>query len=181
MTSPVIFSEEEIQARVRIIAAQINQDFRGEQIVLVGLLNGCVLFLADLAREIERGRSAYEGVRSCTIEFMRVSSYDEAQESRGRVNIEMDVQKSPKGKHVIIVDEVAETLLTTRFVVQHLRMKSPASVRVCVLITKPDRHKCAEVKLDYVGFSQRRLPFLKGYGMDDGGVQRGLPYIAACE
>lgn len=181
MSDRILFTEVQIQERVKALAQEISNDFRGKHIVLVGLFRGCFLLFADLSREIERIRTQGTGVASCCVDLLVVSSYDAARESRGRVQIKMDLQDDPKDKDVIIVDEVAETLYTIRSVVQHLRAKDPASLQVCVLVAKPDQFRCHEVPLRYVGFSQRGLPFLKGYGMDDDGKERGLPYVAACE
>lgn len=181
MADVIIFSEQDIRDRVAVLAELVSAHFRDQEIVLVGLLNGCAMFTTDLAREIERVRLKGSGVKACYMDFMRVSSYGDAKETTGRVQVQMDMQKSPEGKHVILVDDVAETCLTLEFVLAHIRAKKPLSVRVCVLVSKPDRHKCTDVSLDYIGFAQEQLPFLKGYGMDEEGRDRALPYIAACE
>ncbi len=177
----VVFHEDAIHERVVAIAEQISKDFAGQEIVLVGLLNGCILFLADLAREIERIRLRGEGVASCIIDFMRLSSYGKGKTSSGQAEIQADMQRSPEGRVIIVVDEVAETLNTTHLVVEHIRARDPKEVRVCVMVDKTDLHKRDDVELHYVGFSQRNLPFLEGYGMDDKQAKRGLPHIARCD
>jgi hypoxanthine phosphoribosyltransferase len=181
MLRNIIFSEEQIRDRVRAVAREVSNDFVGKDIVLVGLLNGAVHFLSDLNREIERIRLTGEGVASCVIDFMRVGSYGGDRESSGRVKLEMDMQRSPSGKNVIVVDEIAETLHTTEFVASHIAHKGPVSLRTCVLISKPDAvGRRRDIPLHYVGFDQTDLPFLKGYGLDDDQCERGLPFIQEC-
>lgn len=171
----VLFTEEQIQEKVKTLAEEIVQKYGRATIVLVGLLKGGAWLLTDLSRAIERRR---EGGLLC-LDFMRLSSYpDDERQSSGQVRMEMDTQYSVQGKHVIIVDDVAETCQTVAEGKRYLLTKGPASVEICVLVNK-DCPRLATVNLDYVGFDH--VPgnlFLGGYGMNDNeGGLRGLPYI----
>ena len=168
----VLFTERRIQERVRELGVQISADYDGKEIVLVGLLKGACVFLVDLGRVIETiGR-----VDACRMEFLGVESYGEGR-IPGDIRIDLDVRRSLRHQHVIVVDDVADTLRTFKTVVRHIKEKRPKSVRTCVLIEKPDKHK-VRVKLDYVGFSRPNLGFIYGYGMDLEGRFRFLPFIA---
>ncbi|MEK7614825.1 MAG: phosphoribosyltransferase family protein [Patescibacteria group bacterium] len=171
----------EIKAAVDRIARQICREFHGQDIVLVGLLRGGFMFLTDLAVAIETQEmqdSDYH-VRTCAVEFMKVSSYGDGRES-GVVKIDLDLQSSVEGKIVILVDDVADTLKTLESVLRHVAEKKPRTIRIAVMISKPDKHQRTLV-LDYVGFERVNAGFLFGYGMDLAGAHRGLPYIAVAE
>lgn len=164
----VLFTEEEIKAMVERLADAIARDYEGEELVLVILLKGGAWFGIDLSRALER-RSSRGKVY---IEFMRVSSYGDQRESSGDVKIEMDVQRSIRGRHVLVIDDVADTRFTLVKVREHLLIKEPRSLRVCLAFDKTRKCQRPDVSLDYVGFTNVE-GFLVGYGLDDQGACRG--------
>ena len=175
MKPNVIFDRAQIQHRVAQLADHISRDYRGRDIVLVGLLKGCVPFIADLGAQLEFIKESGDGVGDVYLDYMIVSSYHDKHEP-GALRLERDIEFPVKGMHVIVVDDVADTCNTLAWVVNHLGKKEPASLRLCVCVSKPDKHR-HEVQLDYVGFSQAGLPFLAGYGMDDAKKYRLMPDI----
>lgn len=178
MAHRILLNELQISQAVRQIAVQISKDFEGQEVVLVCVLKGAFIFAADLMRDIER-LSGDGGVASCRIEFMRTSSYGDAQ-TPGEVKIELDVGHSLRGLNVIIVEDVADTLHTLAHLLAHLRAKGPKDLRTAVLLTKPHNHQRTDVVIDYVGI-MGGVGFVVGYGMDEVGARRGLPYIAVIE
>ncbi len=175
MGRTILFSEPEIQDRVRELAVQISHDYRGQDVVLVGLLKGAFMFLRDLGVALERIKETGEGVHDIYIEFLSIGSYGDGQQS-GALELKMDTRRPVGNAHVIIVEDVADTCKTLSWVSAHLQKQEPATLRICVLVAKPDRHE-AVVRLHYVGFSQANLPFLGGYGLDVEGADRCIPYI----
>lgn len=175
----VLFDESRIAQAVATVAREISEDFRGQDILLVIVLKGAFVFGADLVRAIERIAAQNEGVASCRVEFMRTSSYEDAQEP-GEVRILLDVDRSLRDQNVILVDDVGDTMHTFSHLIAHLRTKGPKVLRTAVLLTKPHRHQ-RDVVLDYVGIVGTGVGFVVGYGMDDQGTKRGLPYIGEVE
>ncbi len=166
----ILLTEEQIQLRVKEIAEAINQDFPNheEPLLLVGVLKGATLFLADLVRHI---------ARPVEFDFVAISSYGAATKSSGEVRILKDLDAAVAGKHVIIVEDILDTGLTLRFsyLIESLKARHAASVSVCVLLDKPSRRR-VEVPVDYRGF-EIEDKFVIGYGMDFGEYYRNLPYI----
>ncbi|MEW6065673.1 hypoxanthine phosphoribosyltransferase [Desulforamulus profundi] len=163
----ILLDENHINERVRQLGQQITQDYQGESILMVGILKGAMIFLADLVRHIEV---------TTFFDFMAVSSYGAGTISSGVVRILKDLDKSIEGKHVIIVEDIVDTGLTLRYMVENMKSRGPASLKICTLLDKPDRRK-VEVPIDYNGFS---IPdeFVVGYGLDYNERYRNLPYIA---
>ena len=159
-------SRRRIASVVKRLARQIEADYPGELPLLVGILNGSFVFMADLVRELRR---------EAEIEFMRISSYGSGASSSGLVKLRMGVSDRVRGRHVLIVEDIVDTGLTTSYAARYLRRRGAASVKVCTLLDKPSRRKVA-VSPDYVGFS---VPdrFLVGYGLDYDGRFRSLPGI----
>lgn len=174
--SEVLFDEARIAQAVQEVAQAISNDFRRQDILLVVILKGAFVFAADLVRAIEGIAAQGTGVASCRVEFMRTSSYGDAQEP-GEVKIELDVSRSLREQNVIIVDDVGDTLHTLAHLIAHLQTKGPKTLRTAVLLTKPHRHERTDVEIDYVGIVGDGVGFVVGYGMDNQGLQRGLPYI----
>lgn len=168
--SEVLFSEETIQRRVRELADAIQKDHpdTGRPLVLVGVLKGAVLFLADLVRSIQR---------PVEFDFVAISSYGAATRTSGEVRVLKDLDAPVAGKDVVIVEDILDTGLTLRFsyLIESLKARRAASVRVCVLLDKPSRRR-VEVPVDYRGFEIEDR-FVVGYGMDFGERYRNLPYI----
>ncbi len=161
----VFLSEDKIQSRVRELAAQINRDFAGQEVVLVCVLNGSFIFCADLVRHI---------TVPAQIEMVSLSSY-EGTESTGQVSFRLDVKQSLVGKNVILVEDIVDTGLTISFLLKHFKLKNVKSLKLCSLLLKRARLK-TEVAVDYLGFDIEDK-FVIGYGLDYDGRYRELPYI----
>ncbi|WP_333473061.1 hypoxanthine phosphoribosyltransferase [Crassaminicella thermophila] len=164
----VLFSREDIQKRVEELGKQIAKDYKGKKILAVSLLKGSFIFAADLVREIDA---------PVRVEFMATSSYGHGEESSGKVNILYDLNVDLTGYDVLVIDDIADTGLTMKFVLEHLKTKNPASIKCCVLLDKPSRRK-TELEADYVGFT---IPdkFIVGYGLNYGDYYRNVPYVFA--
>ena len=166
----VIVSQEEIEKRVKALGDQITEDYKNsEQLLLLGLLRGSVVFLTDLMRQIKR---------PITMDFMSVSSYNKS-ESSGFVRIDSDHKTNIRGWDVILIDDIVDSGYTIRTVRKLLLDREPRSLKVCALLDKPDRHK-VKIDIDYLGFS---IPdyFVVGYGLDYDEKGRNLPYIASID
>lgn len=166
-----LIPEDTLQNRVRELGAQITQDYQGvRNLLLICILKGGVLFLADLMRHIHVPHS---------IEFMAISSYgDGVRESTGRVRIDMDLYQDIAGKHVLIVEDIIDSGHTMQYITNMLSTRNPASVRICTLLNKPSRRQ-VDIQLDYVGFD---IPdkFVFGYGLDLDELYRNLPFVGVC-
>jgi hypoxanthine phosphoribosyltransferase len=162
----VLITEEEIQAAAQRLAAQIDADYAGEEIVFVGLLKGSVQFMADLLKHVQS---------KCRIDFMCVSSYGSGTKSTGRVNIIKDLSEPINDKNVVIVEDIIDSGHTLSFINKYFAAKQAKSVRICTLLNKPSRRE-VEIDVDYVGFE---VPdeFVVGYGLDYQEYYRNLPYI----
>ncbi|HUG95457.1 MAG TPA: hypoxanthine phosphoribosyltransferase [Pleomorphomonadaceae bacterium] len=162
----VLLTEEQIQARVAELGTQLNADYAGLEPVLISVLKGSIVFLADLVRSMELPLS---------IDIMEVSSYGAATETSGQVRILKDLSNPIEGRHVIVVEDIIDTGLTLNYLLRYLREKGPASLRICCLLDKPAR-RLTEIPIDYVGFT---IPdrFVVGYGLDYGERYRNLPYV----
>jgi hypoxanthine phosphoribosyltransferase len=162
----ILLSEEEIAERVRQLGAQLGADYAGRDPVLVSVLKGSIIFLADLIRAMEM---------SVSLDLMEVSSYGASTETSGQVRILKDLSKPIEGRDVIVVEDIIDTGLTLNYLLKYLHDKGPASVRICCLLDKPAR-RLAEIPIDYRGFT---IPdrFVIGYGLDYDERYRNLPYI----
>ena len=162
----VLLSGEQIQARVAELGAKLAADYAGRDPVLVSVLKGSIIFLADLVRAMPIPLS---------IDLMEVSSYGAATESSGQVRIIKDLSTSIAGREVVVVEDIIDTGLTLNYLLRYLHDKGPASIRICCLLDKPAR-RLAEIEIDYRGFT---IPdrFVIGYGLDYGERYRNLPYI----
>ena len=168
--SEVMIEEEALKQRVRELAKEIEKDYQGKDLVAVGILKGALLFLADLVKKVDL---------PLTYDFMDVSSYGANTESSGEVRILKDLSMKIKDKDVLIVEDIIDTGYTLAFLLDTLRARKPASIRICCLLDKKDRRK-VEVPVDYVGFE---IPdeFAVGYGLDYAERYRNLPYIGVLE
>ncbi|NCF26478.1 MAG: hypoxanthine phosphoribosyltransferase [Gammaproteobacteria bacterium] len=169
MDLEVLISEAEIQRRVRELAAEISRDYaQADELILVGVLKGAFIFLADLSRCLTIPRS---------IEFMAVSSYDNGDQESSAVRLVMDLRKNIEGKHVLVVEDIVDTGRTLNFLGELLAARKPESVKTCALVRKPDRAR-VETEIDYLGFE---IPdaWVVGYGLDYDEQNRTLPYIAS--
>lgn len=164
----ILFTEEQIAQRVAEMGAQIKNDYEGKDLLLVGVLKGCYVFLADLARHIDL---------DCEIVFLTASSYGFNSVSGGRVNIGESIDFSVSSKHVIIVEDILDTGVTLTALNALIANHKPASLKTCTLLDKPDRREMP-FAADYVGF---KCPneFVVGYGLDYAERYRNLPYVGA--
>jgi hypoxanthine phosphoribosyltransferase len=161
----LLFSQQEIAAEVRRLAEEINRDYHDREILLVGVLKGSFLFVADLARLISR---------PVQVDFVRLSSYNSGTEPQA-VELRKDLEMSIKGREVIIVEDIIDSGHTLEFLYHRLLRREPRSLRVCTLIDKTGR-RATEMKADYVGFAMRD-GFIVGYGLDLDEGMRNLPDI----
>lgn len=164
----VLLTEEEITTRVKELGKEISRDYQGKDLLLVGILKGAVIFMAELCKNIDL---------PITIDFMAVSSYGNSSRSTGEVKIVKDLDFSVEGKDVLIVEDIIDTGLTLAYLTDNLRKRGANSVRIVTLLDKPDRRNI-EVKVDYLGFS---IPdeFVIGYGLDYAELYRNLPFVAS--
>jgi len=166
----ILISEEKIAERVKELAKQISRDYQGKTVHLVCVLKGAYTFLADLARAMEI---------PVTLDFLAVSSYGKGTSTTGQVQVTKDLDTSLEGMDVLIVEDIADTGLTLRYLYNMLKARNPSSLKVVALLSKPSR-RTVEVPVDYVGFE---IPdrFVVGYGLDVDQRYRNLPYIAAVD
>ncbi|WP_413781252.1 hypoxanthine phosphoribosyltransferase [Anaeroselena agilis] len=162
----VLVSAEALAARTREMGAAISADYADKDILMVGVLRGAVIFMADLARAISR---------PVTIDFMAVSSYGASTSSSGVVRIVKDLDEDVAGRHLLIVEDIIDSGLTLKYLYDNLQSRKPASVRICTLLNKPSRRK-VDVPVDYNGFT---IPddFVVGYGLDYAEKYRNLPFV----
>ena len=162
----ILITSEEIGARVRELGQQITNDYAGQEILMIGVLRGAVIFMADLARSIKRPMD---------IDFMAITSYGLSTNSSGVVRIIKDLDEVVEGRHILIIEDIIDSGLTLNYLVDNIKSRKPASVRICTLLSKPDRRK-VNVTVDYNGFI---IPdhFVVGYGLDYAWKYRNLPFI----
>ncbi len=163
----VILTEEQIRAKVADLAEAVSREYAGKRLLIVGVLNGAIVFVADLLRAL---------TVPAELDFVGVSSYGGSTVSCGEVELTKDVAGSLEGKHVLVVDDIVDTGRTVAALVACLKAKNPDSVRVCTLLDKPSR-RAVDFRPDLVGFT---IPdkFVVGYGLDFAQAYRGLPYVA---
>jgi hypoxanthine phosphoribosyltransferase len=166
----VLVEADELQQRVRELGAEISQDYRDRDLLLIGVLKGAVFFLSDLMRAIDV---------PCEVDFMAVASYGSATDSSGVVRILKDLDVPIEGRNVLIVEDIVDSGLTLQYLLRNLGARNPASLEVCALLTKPERRK-VELPTRYVGFE---IPnrFAIGYGLDHVERYRNLPFVAALD
>ncbi len=162
----VLFTAEELKARVAQLGAEITRDYRGKDLVLVGILRGAYIFMSELARQIDL---------PCEADFMSVSSYGSGTTSTGQVRIIKDLSEPVEGKDLLLVEDILDTGNTLYYLREMLAARRPASISVCALLDKPER-RVKDIKADYMGFT---IPdaFVVGYGLDYAEHYRNLPYI----
>ncbi len=162
----ILVTQEEIQAMVGELAARIDRDYAGRDLLLVGVLKGAVMIMADLARALRT---------PATMDWMAVSSYGSGTKSSGVVRILKDLDTDIVGRHVLVVEDIIDSGLTLSWLLANLSSRQPASVEVCALLRKPDAAK-VDLRVRYVGFD---IPneFVVGYGLDYGERYRNLPFV----
>lgn len=162
----VLYTEEQLRDRVREVGQQIAADYAGREPMLISVLRGSYIFMADLTRAIDL---------NVTVDFMAVSSYGAGTTSSGQVEIKKDLSDSIEGKDLIIVEDILDSGNTLYYLMDVLRARKPASIRICALMDKPER-RTKPITADYVGFT---IPdaFIVGYGLDYAEKYRNLPYV----
>ena len=166
----ILVQPDDLAHRVRELAEEISRDYADKNVLLIGVLKGAVFFLADLMRQLDV---------DCEVDFMAVSSYGSSTDSSGVVRILKDLDEPIEGRHVLIVEDIVDSGLTLSYLFRMLGGRSPASLEVCALLTKPDRRE-VDMPIRYVGFE---IPnrFAIGYGLDHAERFRNLPYVAVLE
>ena len=162
----ILITEDEISARLTELAAQIDRDYEGREILVIGVLKGAIMVMADLARKIHT---------PLTMDWMAVSSYGSGTKSSGVVRILKDLETDLEGKHVIIVEDIIDSGLTLSWLKTNLESRGPASVQIATLLRKPDA-ATVDIHVEYVGFD---IPneFVVGYGLDYAEKYRNLPFV----
>ena len=162
----ILYSEEQLRERVQALGAQITADYAGKEPVLASVLRGSYIFMADLTRAIDL---------PVTVDFMAVSSYGAGTKSSGQVEIKKDLSDSIEGRDLIIVEDILDSGNTLYYLMEILRARKPASIRICTLMDKPDR-RTKPIVADYVGFTIPDASVV-GYGLDYDEKYRNLPYV----
>jgi len=166
MSREILFPRAAIQKRVKELADQISQDYNGRELIIVGILKGAFIFMADLIREISI---------PCRVDFARLASYGAGSESSGKVVMTKDIETSIKGRDVLIVEDILDTGLTMQYYVNWMKERNPNSLRICVFLDKRKRRKVS-LEADYVGFTMED-GFVVGYGLDFNEQYRFSPDI----
>ncbi|KXZ39524.1 hypoxanthine phosphoribosyltransferase [Alkalithermobacter thermoalcaliphilus JW-YL-7 = DSM 7308] len=166
----VLISEEQVKNRVYELAKAIESDYKGKDLLVIGVLKGAFVFISDLIRNIDL---------DVTLDFMAVSSYGMSTQTSGIVKILKDLDSDIENKDVLIVEDIIDTGLTLKYLSDNLKSRKPNSIKICTLLDKPERRQC-HLDIDYVGFE---IPdkFIVGYGIDCAEKFRNLPYIAVVE
>jgi hypoxanthine phosphoribosyltransferase len=166
----VLIDEDVLANRIAELGDEISADYRGSDLLLIGVLKGAVFFMADLMRHLDV---------PCEIDFMAISSYGAATDSSGVVRILKDLDINIRDRNVLVVEDIIDSGLTLSYLMRNLRAREPASLEICALMTKPDRRE-VEVPVRYVGFE---IPnrFVIGYGLDFAERYRNLPYVGVLD
>lgn len=166
----ILLTEEQIKDGVSKLAEQVNRDYAGKDLIVVGILKGCFVFISDLVRRLDG---------DVQVHFMQVSSYGSGTESTGELRIKKDLSIDIAGKHVLIAEDIVDSGNTLAKLIPMLEERNPASVKVCALLSKPSRRQ-VDYDPDYTGFE---IPdkFIVGYGLDCDERFRQLPYIAVVD
>ncbi|HWP96770.1 MAG TPA: hypoxanthine phosphoribosyltransferase [Syntrophomonadaceae bacterium] len=162
----VLYDRDELKSKVAELGAKITEDYQGRELLVVGILKGAFIFMADLIREIQI---------SLEVDFMDVSSYGISTSSSGEVRIIKDLEYSIQDKDVLIVEDIVDTGLTLKYIIEVLKTRNPRSIKICCLLDKPSRRK-ADIHPEYVGYS---IPdrFVVGYGLDYAEQYRNYPAV----
>ncbi len=166
----ILFSREEIEATVNTLATEISNDYRGKHPILIGILKGSFVFMADLIRRLDF---------PLEVEFIRLSSYGRGRASPGKIKVVQGLRSPIKGRDVLVIEDIVDTGLTITFLMDYLLKKKPASLRLCALTDKPARRQ-VPVTIDYLGFTVPNK-FIVGYGIDWDEKFRYLPDICFVE
>jgi len=166
----LLFSRKEIEATVKKLAAEIRKDYFGKHPLLIGILKGSFVFMADLIRLLDF---------PLEVEFIRLSSYGQGKESSGKIKVVQGLRSEVRGREVLVIEDIVDTGFTIAFLLDYLRRKKPTSLRLCALTDKPSRHQ-VPITIDYLGFTVPNK-FIVGYGIDWDEKFRNLPDICFVE
>ncbi|HWQ78245.1 MAG TPA: hypoxanthine phosphoribosyltransferase [Anaerovoracaceae bacterium] len=166
----IMITEEQLKQRVKELGQQISEDYKGKEILFIGILRGAVIFMSDLIREI---------TLDTQIDFMAVTSYGASTKSSGVVRILKDLDADIEGQDVIIVEDIIDSGTTLHYLRDYLQGRMPKTLKICALLDKPERRE-ADIRADYTGFEIENK-FIVGYGLDYNGKYRNLPYITCLE
>ncbi len=163
----VLISTEDLHKRIKEVAAEINKDYAGKEVTLVGTLKGAVMFMVDLSKEL-----------TCDVkfDFLDVSSYHGGTETTGSVVVNKDLEHDIKGCNAIVVEDIVDTGHSLKTILDLLKIKEPASLKVCSLLNKPERREVEGLEIDYLGFTIENK-FVVGYGLDYDQKLRNLDYV----
>lgn len=166
----ILIKEKDIEKRIKELANEIMNDYKDEEIVILSVLRGAIFFTANLTKNIKN---------KMKFEFIQLSSYGEAKESSGKVNVTKDLKCDLKGKNILIVEDIIDTGITMKYLKEHLESFKPKTVKIASLLSKPER-RIEDINIDYIGFE---IPnkFIVGYGLDDKEYLRNLPFIGYIE
>jgi len=166
----ILIDEDELQRRIADLGEEISSDYRGRDLLLLGVLKGAVFFMSDLMRRL---------TIPCEIDFMAISSYGASTDSSGVVRILKDLDINIEGRHVLVVEDIIDSGLTLSYLMRMLESREPESLEICALLTKPERREI-DVDVRYTGFE---IPnrFVIGYGLDFAERYRNLPYVAVLD
>jgi len=165
MKLKLLINKEEIKNKVKELAEKINKDYKEKEPILIGILNGCFVFMADLVRELKI---------PVEIDFVKIRSYA-GTETTGKIEMKLDIERDIRNKDVIIIEDIVDTGLTLNYLVKYLKRKGAKSIKICALLDKPKRRR-VDIKIDYLGFKIPNL-FVVGYGLDVDERFRELPEI----
>ena len=166
----ILLGRDEIEATVKRLASQISQDYLNKSPLLISVLKGSFIFMADLIRQLDF---------PLEVEFIRLSSYEAGTESAGKIKVVQGLRSEVRGRHVLVIEDIVDTGLTISFLLNYLRKKKPASLKLCALTDKPSRRR-VPVAIDYLGFTVPNK-FIVGYGLDWDEKFRNLPDICVIE
>lgn len=162
----ILLSEQQIRTRISELAAEVTKDYADKDLLVVSVLKGAFVFMADFVRSVPL---------NLHIDFMSASSYGSGTSSSGKLNIRMDLKADVKGKDVLIIEDILDSGVTLSYIKKHILDMGAASVKICTLLDKPERH-VADIAADYIGFTVAN-EFVVGYGLDFAEDYRNLPYI----
>ncbi|KGI38768.1 hypoxanthine phosphoribosyltransferase [Clostridium tetani] len=163
----VLYNEEELRKKIKEMGKKITEDYKGKDLILIGVLKGSVIFMADLMKEINI---------PCNMDFMAVSSYGNSSETSGVVRILKDLDFEIENRDVLIVEDIVDSGVTLRYLVDYLEGRKPASIEIVCLLNKEERRQ-SNIDVKYIGFDVPDY-FLVGYGLDFAERYRNLPYVA---
>lgn len=162
----ILLSEDQLKEKISELGRQISEDYKGKDLILLGILKGSVMFMSDLLKSI---------TIPCKMDFMAVSSYGDSTESSGIVKIIKDLDFEIKGKHILIVEDIIDSGITLKYLMKYLGARNPETLEIACLLNKPERRK-EDIDVKYLGYDVEDH-FLVGYGLDYAECYRNLPYI----